>query len=211
MDRDTAVVRIQDGLGFATRQASIIILRLQEAQRDLEKGKTLPKFLLQEDQPLTLVSGTHTIALPTGFLRMDDDNPPHFTPTGESQPTFISMKRSYKEAVVANATTEPAAPVVGVIRNSVIDFIVNADMNYSLLWNYYKAASLLTTNIENEWLANAPEWLIGEAGWRMAMDARDKDAVSIFEALRKSGRAAVFGEIIASEEASGPLVMGANL
>lgn len=211
MLRDDAVIRIQDGLGFAARQSDKIILRLLEAQRDLEKGKTLPKFLLQESQALVLLTGTSTVALPSGFLRVDDDNPPHFVAPATVSPVFVAIKHNYRDALEANYDDTPSGPKVAVIRNSVIDFIATADTTYNMTWNYYKAAALLTTNIENEWLANASDWLIGMAGLRMARDARDKDAVGIFQSMMTEGRAACFGEIVASEQASGPLVMGANL
>lgn len=211
MLRSVAVTRIQDGLGFASRQSDKIVLRLQEAQRELEKGKTLPKFLLQEDQTLALLTGDTTVALPTGFLRIDDSFKPYFIASGETSPSFLSVKRNFTDAFEANFSTDTSSPSVMTIRGSVVDFIQTADADYDVIWQYYKSGVLLTADVENEWLAGAPEWLIGEAGWRMAMDARDKDAVVIFDNLRKTGRAAVFGEIVAAEESSGPLVMGANL
>jgi len=215
MNRTTAVRRIDDVLGFRITGHSLtdtIVLRLQEAQRDLEKGKTLPKFLLQEDQPLSLVAGTHTVALPAGFLRDDDDRPISFFPVGSEFPFFLA-RRSYKDAVVANLKLEndPTSPSVYVLRNTTIDFIVEADITYALTWNYYKAAEVLTTDIENEWLAHAPEWLIGEAGLRLATDLRDAGGVQNFTAIRAAGRAAIFADQIALEESGGPYRMGANL
>lgn len=213
MLRSVAVARIQDGLGFAARQSDKIILRLQEAQRELEKGKTLPKFLLEEQTtPIILPAGQAVVALPSGFLRLDNDNPPHYPSASTGEPVYISMKRSYREALEANFSTERGAPKVAVILASgYINFINIADVTYTLAWNYYKAADVLTADIENKWLLNAPDWLIGEAGWRMAMDLRDKDAVTIFDNLRKTGRAAVFADIVAGEESSGLVLMGANL
>lgn len=210
MLQSEAVTRIQDGLGFVSRQEAKIILRLKEAQRELEKGKTLPPFLLQETQTLALLANTATVALPTRFLRIDDSFRPYFVATGETAPTFLSVKRSFTDALEANVEEGATGPRVMVIRRTAIDFINNADKNYTVYWQYYKGAVVLDSNIENEWLANAPEWLIGEAGWRMAMDARDTQGVQIFDAMRKSGRAATFGEIVAGEESSGPLIMGAN-
>lgn len=212
--RSEAVVRINDGLGFRPSGHSLepkIILRLQEAQRDLESGKTLPRFLIREDQPLTLLAGTHTAALPTGFIREDDDNRLHFfTPTSDIA-QYLKPKR-YNDAVIANLREQgPIGPSVYVIRASTIDFVTTADVNYSLVWNYFAAASLLTADIENSWLREASEWLIGEAGYRMAKDLRDPDAVSLFDGLRTQGRAACFGDIIADEDAGGPYIMGANL
>lgn len=211
MLRSVAVTRIQDGLGFASRQSDKIILRLQEAQRELELGKTLPKFLLQENQILTLLNGTSTVALPTRFLRVSDDNLPYYS-TSDGSPVYLPIVRQWSDAIKAQwLNGAKSAPKVGVIRKTVVDFINNSDKEYTIIWSYYKAAALLTTDIENEWLADAPEWLIGEAGWRMAMDTRDKDATMLFDTLRKTARAAVFGEIIASDDSEGQLIMGANL
>jgi hypothetical protein len=36
-----------------------------------------------------------------------------------------------------------------------------------LSWDYYKADAILLTDIENGWLREALDWLIGEAGYRM--------------------------------------------
>lgn len=210
MNRTEAVTRIQDGLGFASRQSDKIILRLQEAQRELEKGKTLPKFLLQELQPLALVINTASVSLPARFLRFDDTVNPFYV--ANNAITTIRIVLEYRDALAAYYLNgEDTAPKVMVIRKSDVHFINQANANYTIFWNYYKGAEPLITDIENEWLANAPEWLIGEAGWRMAMDARDKDAAMLFDTMRKTARAAIFGEIVASEEASGPLIMGANL
>jgi hypothetical protein len=211
MNRNDAITRIQNGLGFAERQFDTIVLRLQEAQRDLERGKTLPRFLLQEDQTFTVLAGEHSAPLPAGFLRVDDDNPPHFTPNPVSGPQFVQLKRSYKDTFRANFSSIRSGPKVAVIRNTSIDFIAPSDADYTFTWSYYKAGLLLDSPIENEWLAGAPEWLIGEAGYRLAMDNRDKDAVSLFQALMTKGRAACLGDIIADEESVGPQYMGMGL
>lgn len=190
---------------------SKIILRLQEAQRDLEKGKTLPKFLLLEDQTLSLVANTSTVALPIGFLRVDDDAPIRYTPSTSARPVFLK-KKFYVDAKEANSqdVVQPVAPSVYVVRNTVIDFITLANQTYTLTWNYYKAAEVLTSNIENLWLANASEWLIGDAGMRIARDARDEVAYALFEEMAKKGRAAIFGDLLVEETSGGPLQIGAN-
>lgn len=217
-----AVARINQGIGFRASGNALeanILLMLQEAQRDLEKGKTLPRFLLQEEQPVSLASGAHTATLPTGFLRESDENPLHFFPTGASRPRYLK-RNFYRDAAVATSLiqendpdedAQAGAPWQYVIRKSTIDFITNADQAYTLYWDYYKAADLITLNSENVWLANAAEWLIGEAGWRLAMDLGNADATVKFDQMRKAGNRAVIGEEIAAELSSGPLQMGANL
>ena len=105
-------------------------------------------------------------------------------------------------------TLQTIAPAVYVVRKTTIDFITKADIDYTLVWNYYKAAALLTTDIENEWLANAPEWLIAEAGERIARNVRDQDALADFQDMKQKARAAIFGDILADEDAMGPIIMG---
>lgn len=222
MDRDTAVLRINRGLGFLRpnhTQTNDIIQCLQEAQRDAEKGKTLPRFLLLEDQPIVLPVGEHEVALPSDFLRSDDSNPLYYVAVDSHLPHYLSQYRYYREAVLAVTShqrpDQPAmttdAPSVYVIRQSTIDFITFADMTYNLTWNYYRRDATLESNIENLWLANASEWLIGEAGMRMAADKRDAGAVQLFTRMMQEGRKAVYADDLAFEDAAGPTAMGANL
>jgi hypothetical protein len=86
-----------------------------------------------------------------------------------------------------------------VIRASTIDFITKANVNYTLTWNYFAEDQILTTDIENKWLREAPEWLIGEAGYRISKDARDPDAIQLFDGLRTQGRAACFGTLLPTD------------
>lgn len=219
MLRSTAVTRINDGLGFRPAGNALepkIIERLKEAQKDLEHGKTLPKFLLQEDDALTLLVGTNSIALPTGFLRLDEDNMPYFYSPDTLRAVSLRKAVSYQQALLWGASSSletRSAPSMFVLRNTVIDFITTADRQYDIVWSYYKAAEVLDSEITNAWLEDdsASMWLIGEAGYRIAMDARDAEAIGMFDKLRTQGRAACFGEILASEDSGGPIVMGANL
>lgn len=222
MTRDEAVLRINRGLGFLPPghgQTNDIIQCMVEAQRDLEKGKTLPRFLLLEDQPLFLPEGEHTAALPADFLRPDDDNTLYYVGDDSHLPYYLRYFRSYRDAVQAvMATQRPDqpqqntdAPSVYVIRQSTIDFISIADRPYDFTWNYYRKADPLTSNIENLWLLHSPEWLIGEAGRRMAMDKRDRGAVELFTDMMQKARLATYADDRALEDAGGPIAMGDNL
>jgi hypothetical protein len=213
-----AVQRVNAALGFRPDGHSLeaqIALRFAEAQDDLEMGKTLPKFLLQEDATLNLTTGNHTVAIPTGFARADDERPISYVVTGTSFPKFLQQKRIYKDAIDAYSQSDfnTTGFKVYVIRNSVIDFIVNAPSNTTFTWNYYKFADTFALGNENQWLAHktAKWWLIGEAGYRIAYDLRDANAKALFDDMRQKGRAATFGDILAREDESGPLVMGADL
>lgn len=214
MNRDAAIAQIMRDLGNRTGTyiSTLVLDKLIEAQVDLESGKTLPKFLLVEDAALVLSVGTFSTALPTGFIRWTTK--PHYTPTGEDEPFFIEPKVDYESALKAQSQTSRTGPQVFVIRQSTINFITTADVTYNLVWSYYAHAQVLSSNVENAWLGNqsgGAQWLIGEAGWRSAMVLRDADAITIFDRIRTSGRAACFGETIAAEDSMGPIIMGANL
>lgn len=208
MDRDTARQRIQNGLGFSTTLADTIVLRMQESQRDLERGKTLPKFLLLEDQTLTLAQGASSVALPDDFLRRSNTMP-RYTPTGTDIPTTIPW-RNWDELRETLLDSDPAGPKGFVLRNDTIYFLPVADIAYTVTWDYYQKDALLTSNIENLWLANAPELIIGDAGMRIALDKRDKDAVALFTQMYKQARQSWFGETVEQEMDDGPMLLGAN-
>lgn len=224
MDRAAAIRRINAAIGFRPDGHSLedtIKLRLAEAQKDLEHGKSLPKFLLQEDQSITLNAGDSSIPLPSGFLRIDEDNPPHFVNLQSAKTIFLKKATTYSDAVRQIETIQRSdsvdlssvAPSVFVVRKDKLDFISKANTLYTLSWSYYKSGDSLENATGNVWLDNdaGSLWLIGEAGYRIAMDIRDADAVGLFDKMRTQGRAATFGDILVDEDAGGPIVMGGTL
>lgn len=211
MLRDVAITRIQNGLGFRTDRAAEIALRLQEAQRDLEKGKTLPKSLLVTGNVLSLISGDNYVNLPADFLRRAGNFT--YTLAASEVPRFVTWK-GHQDAIESYWDEDLSSPQVAVLEPTLIRFYPGANENISLTWNYYKRAAILTTNIENEWLEEEqgiPEWLIGEAGYRMAFDTRDQHAMTLFDNMRKTARASLFSDIVLQEDNEEQLVMGANL
>lgn len=208
MLRDDAVLRIQNGLGFRTSLASTIVSRLQEAQDELEKGKSLPRFLMVEDAVLTLVQGTREVVLPPGYLREVDDG--YIWSASLKPPRLIRVPDINSGlAILRNiGENDPVPPTVYTILSQTIWFFTVAAKTYTMEWSFYKSADVLTQNIENAWLADAAGrwWLIGEAGWRIAQDLRDPAATALFDAMRSRGRANVFAEIIIDQDI--PLEMG---
>jgi len=209
MTRDEAVARIQRGLGFRPDLATEIAATLVEKQRELERGRTLPIFLLRESQSLTLNANESTVDLPSDFLRRASRI--KYTISGNYRPTFISWK-DYEDGLDAYETLVPRGPQIAILRASTIDFVTTANQAYSLTWDYYKKADELTSGTStNEWLSDdwLPTLLIGEAGMVIARDLRDKEAMAIFSQMAKEARDALFRDTIL-QEADVPLVMGAN-
>lgn len=209
MLRDVAVTRIQDGLGFRSDLSDKIILRMQESQRDLERGKTLPRFLLVEDATLSLVANTNLITLPTDFLRRADQSIT-YTNTLLSPSVRTVPWRSFDEANSQWGDADASGPQAAVLRAATIRIFPTADRDYSLVWSYYKKAEVLTSNLENEWLANAPELLIGDAGMRMAKDLRNQTAVALFKDMYSQARQTWFAETVQADLDDEPLILGQN-
>lgn len=212
MDFATAITRVSDGLGFRAGLNAKIILRFQEAQRDLERGKSLPWFLVKEDQTLTIPPNSNSAPLPADFLRFYEEEAPRYLgPDGVTY--FVGVQRKPFDAALFSYSQRTAgAPRVFAVRSNSLYFMPGADANgLTLLWSYYgRGTQLVSENDENVWLDNAPDLLIGEAGMRLAADLRDIDAVAVFKNIRDSARDALMREIVAREEDARRRRMGAN-
>lgn len=229
---NAAIGRINDGLGFRSTGTSLdafIQARLQIAQKTMEQGKSLPYFLLRINQTLTVLAGESQADLPVGFIRESDENRLHFFTAGEVKPFYLSRRyvTDAKQAYLVTGSEETRAPRVYAVRRhfvpspavgleqevspGILDFIVPADNDYELHWDYYAKDDPLDENIENNWLREAPMVLIGYAGLQIAKDLRDNEAVELFNGIFTEASRALFGEMVVQEDASQPLVMGADL
>jgi hypothetical protein len=210
MDRDTMVARIQEKLGFKQTLAPNIQSALQDEQDELERGATLPWFLLQEDQTFTItppvpaVSTPQQYNLPTGFISEADDQDGNLRVqlTTPGPQTFV-QKMDYRvaeefffgqrqvwwdgaEVIVQSATQPPTPgqPKVYVLRKNQVRIYPGPDKVYNMLWTFYAHdARLDGSNVTNQWSTNIPWLLIGRAGLKMAMSTRDKDAASAFQQI----------------------------
>lgn len=210
MLRSVAVARIQRGCGFRSDQADNIILQLQESQRLLEKGRSLPKFLLQEDATLAVASGSGQTAFPTGFLREKDGELLRYYDSAEEEYVFLE-KLTKDEGLSRFATVDPGAPVAYIVRKAGIDILPARDTSYNLTWSYYKSADALTSDIENAWLAYAPEVLIGHAGMAIAKDLRDAEATALFQSMHVEAWRNMFADDILEDETGDPIYVGGRL
>lgn len=209
--RSTAVARVQRGLGFRTDLEDEIIDALQEAQRTLERGKSLPYFLLQEDQTLAVASGSADVSLPTGFIKEKEDEPLRYT---DSDGNLIKPEKLPLDIGTARFLSADAGkPIAYVLRKAGITFFPERDTDYSLTWSYYKAADVLTTDITNDWLTYAPEVLVFAAGVIVAADmgASGEKTLQKFQALYKTAWDGMFANMIERELENKPLKMGSRL
>jgi hypothetical protein len=210
MTRDEARGIIQRGLGFRTDRADDIVSAMQQAQRLFEQGKTLPWFFIQEDQEITLAADASTASIPEGFIREIERNQGmRFIPSGGTTYRWIT-KAWYDELQDVHRTTETGEPSYYVIRKSTFLFDRPASAATTLYWDFYKKAEVLTSNVENAWLANAPDLLIGAGGEIIARDLRDDRALAKFQELRMAAWDAVIRENAMREVANREIVLGRN-
>lgn len=219
MDRTAAVAEIKRGLGFRQTQDSSIILALQSAQRILETGRTLPDWMIEYDGLITVTADDPNFALPTGFIRMHDDYDLYYT-NSDGARVFLPRKNyteGYQAYVASGAEDDEvdvptsSYPQVWVQRSKTAGlFIPTPAVSFSAYLTYYKAGVLLDSNVENVWLANAPDLLIGLAGIKIAGPLRDKDALATFTTQYKMGQGSFMGEVVENELAGRGLVMGRN-
>lgn len=220
MLRAEAIAIIKRGLGFRQTQDTAIIAALKEAQRELELGQTLPNFLLEFDTPVAVTAATNAITLPTGFIRLHDDYDLYYV-NSDNASVFLP-RRNYTEAYqayVASGEADDSAvigqpssyPQVVVLLNKTQAILIpTPTISFTAYLTYYKAAAKLDSDIENVWLANAPDVLIGMAGMIVAGNLRDKDALSEFTRRAGMGKKSLMGDIVEDELGGRGLVMGRN-
>src|SRR6266566_8531797 len=210
MDRDSAVARIQQKLGFRSDLVTEIQVALQDAQDELERGATLPFFLVKQDQTFAITPSVppsatpQEYALPAGFIRDEDeqDGTLRYQKAVPGPQVFLE-KMDYSTAerrffgktvvtvdsgvvIVPSEDTQFSAgtPVAYVIREATVRIYPGPDITYNLLWSYYAHdVSLTGANVTNQWLTYAPWLLIGKAGILIAGSTRDADAVAAFQEI----------------------------
>lgn len=212
MNRTSAVSRIKEGLSFRTSTSldATIILRLQEAQRLLEKGQTLPWFLAQQDQSMSGTGADGTVSLPTGFIRVIEGETFRVVTT-EGATRFL--KRVDYDWLVeylqdAEGDELEGDPIYFALRNTTIEVAPVPAAAYTIYVSYYKADDTLDSATDNDWLTYMPEILIGSAGLSLARDLNDDAAIKNFSALYAAANAALLREIADREQTGREVVMG---
>lgn len=212
MLRSEAITIIKRGLGFRQTQDAAIIAALKQAQRDLELGRTLPDWLLVYDAPITVVGNVATAALPERFLRFHEEYQMYYL-NSDGKPVGLPVRRP-EEAYDAYGTQEHAPPVypsVVVLRgDGMVTFVPVPTVSFTARLTYYRGAEVLDSELENAWLKRAANYLIGLAGTMVAGDLRDAGAQQKFASMAQIGQRGYIGDVVETELAGRPLIMGRN-
>jgi hypothetical protein len=209
MLRSEAIAIIKRGLGFRQTQDSAIVAALKQAQISLEEGKTLPSWLVVYDEVVPVTAGTAVVALPTGFLRLHEEYPLYFVDADGKN--VAVPKRNAMEAESAYGDSDSDYAQVYVQRGrTAIELVPGFLADTTLYLTYYKAADVLDSDIENAWLANASNYLVGLAGVLVAGDLRDAGASQKFTTMAKMGAQSYLGAVVDEELSGRALIMGRN-
>lgn len=209
MDRDTAVARIHETLGFRSDKTTEIIAKLQDVQDLFEGAPELPWFLITEVESASTVSGEERVALPVDFLReWEDDALYYFNSTATADADkWVELEKG-DLSVLRKKYPGSGAPVAYSLDGDYFRIFPTPDDVYTLKQIYYKKDALLTSNIENDWLKHGARLLIGEAGMAIAAALRDAEALAEFTRQRDDGARLLLIENEARSSTARRYVMG---
>lgn len=209
-----AVAYIQRHAGFRTDKDDIILEELNAVQKELERGRTLPRFLIQEDQNLNFSADSDNLPLPSGFIKVVDDGWPHFT-LSDGAIRYLDQA-SWDHLEQLYATDDSGSPKAFAIRRRHIYIAPTPDEDKTLQWSYYAKAAAITSGGTNAWLnetsvpEGAPYLLIGLAGARLggALQLSER-AINHFNEIAARWGWIVFNDTVEWETA-GPVQMGSE-
>ncbi len=216
MTRDEAVAEVQTGLGFRTDLDTLIVTRMQQVQVLLERGRTLPWFLLEEEATVSVAAAANDAPLPTGFIRETEYKTGGLRyVSDEGKPVFL-QKVPYDESLLAlwreDAATSsaPKFPSLYALRTSKFVVYPAPTAALTLYLDYFKAGTVLDSDITNVWLTNAPYLVIGNTGASVARTLKNTSAFEEFSAQAQTAWSSVLAENVQRQAANRRYVLGRN-
>lgn len=180
------------------------------AQIDLELGPTLPWFLISEQSYITTTADEQRLVLPTDFIREVDEARFVYIPatTADDTTPVDLVKDDYDQLASDYADADAGPPEAYALFGSYFRVFPTPDASYTIKMIYYKKDTVLTSNVENNWLANAPRLMMGKAGIAIATALRDMQAVEIFRSWEAEGRTTLYNADEARKHANRVYQMG---
>lgn len=223
------VAYVQQGLGFRTDQSANILTMATMVQYDeLEKGTSLPRFLMVEDFTLNGTANNPNLAVPNNFIReyMDEGAVAYVDPT--TQIKYFLNKKPYDWLYEWSQGIEDAGgPLFGdtqldlvlpagvpgwySLRNKTFFISPIPAINYQLFVTYYRHdvdPAVLASGGTNLWLTNAPGVLSNLVGIRMAEDLEYDKSAAKFQARFEASMRRLFNEEAVAEAANNEFSMG---
>jgi len=208
MYRSEAINLISSRLGQRSGLDNQIKTEMLLAQTELERSPWLPWFLLAEDTNLTTVAEQRTVDVPSDFLMEYEDIPIYLTDTDGEE--YQLTKDDYDALASDTYIEDSGRPTHYDLVGAKWYFFPEPDAAYSLRVFYYAAAQTLDQeeDLENAWLAYAPDLLIAKTGLAMARFLRDNAAIQLFAADLQKAEQRILQLDTARKEAARAVFMG---
>lgn len=209
MNRDTAVASVARRLGNRTNLNTDIIAEMQVMQSVLERDLTLrPWFLLTDVESLSTTSGEEKVQLPSDFLYEGEETGLFWYDASVSENNWTELVKVDYDDAVSFYNAKTGSPEAYALVGNYFRIYPTPDAAYTFKCIYYAADTVLSSNIENQWLKYAPQLLIAETGMTMAGYLQNKIAHGFFKGLRDSERSRVAIENTSREWTGRELIMG---
>ncbi len=204
--------------GDTTLQASAETELRILVEQELERGATLPWFLLSEFLTATTVIGEERVPLPTNvggvtgrdFLREHETCSLWILP--ESATKYVELVKDDYDAIyneLGGGSDSYGQPTKYSLDNQYFYLKPTPDKAYSLRMRVYLREPRLSSNIENGWTKNAGDLLIARLGIVIAGQyIRDAEALANFTAARQTAEDALWRAHEAREHAGRSYSMG---
>jgi hypothetical protein len=213
-----AVAEVKAYMGFRTDGDADILNWMRLGQAQLEKNwptRPLPWFLISERESTSTETDEERIPFPPGFIEeyeqdalwyVDENGGEHHLNKFDADDLRkFEQRRTGFNTIV---TSEIRSPVSYALTGKYFRLFPKPDAAYTIKMMCYSQDEAPTLVGENLWLANAPYVLIGWAGERFAMAARDADALTMFAQMKQSSMAALDIQSVEREMANRRMAMG---
>lgn len=205
MTRSEAISLIAGRLGERTGLETWIGTEMDACQQfDLERGETLPWFLLTK-APIATAADDPDYTV-TGFLREDDEG--GLWCPDEDGRLRLMKKDDYSILKADDALQDTGRPSHYALKGLLFYLFPVPDAIYNLELHFYKADTIPGDAETNNWLTYAADVLVASTGYRMARHLRDKDAVALFKEDLLQARARLLKEDTARRHAGMAEYMG---
>ncbi len=189
-----AVATIQRRLGFLASGSLTdeIIEELVNSQHELEMDDEIAWFLLKFDETLQNdATDLEWITLPSDYIDVPEHENYFYLQDSDgniesrlTREDFADIKDAQANENAGSRTGTPAHWDIVGQKIYLGPYYPSEQKTFSLL--YYGAdTDPAAGGAANLWLTHAPQVLINHAGFTMALTARDKDAIQVFDTLYK--------------------------
>lgn len=210
---DLLMSRLGNRTEAGLRATCLLEMKLFQ-QTKLERGLTMPWFILSETASATTTAGERRVGLPDDFLREDYEARVYLIT--EAGGKIELEKGEYSELVAMEDSSEneeesEGQPTHYSLKGGYFHLFPTPDQVYTVQFKYYasQAVPADTTGSENAWFENVPDLIIAAVGVIVAgQHIQDPEKVAMFAAQEQEARTRMALVETAREEAGRNRSMG---